>query len=244
MKTFVAYVDRYDYCEEMSNDEKANLFDCIRSYTKWYDCIPLDTIKFIRNKIKKMIDEDKSKREEKSNLNRENVNKRRQWYKDKEKKNKIVYDRIPSNANAYEPIPPHYVNVNVNDNVNVNVNVNDNVNSLKENNLYIKGVEDFILFQKDNIPWINYQIEKQWEDEYLQKQYQAYNKIISTNKITPNNLDRILDFVKQDKFWNKQIGSITKLLDKNKEWVPYWVVMIDKIKTKIDDAPKVFKIAI
>lgn len=113
---------------------------------------------------------------------------------------------------------------------------------LKESNLYIKGVEDFILFQKDNIPWIRYQIEKQWEYNYLQKQYQAYNKIISTNKITTHNLDRILDFVKQDKFWNKQIGSITKLLDKNKEGVPYRIVMIDKIKTKIDEAPKVFKI--
>lgn len=134
------------------------------------------------------------------------------------------------------------------DNKQITTNKNDknekNKKELKESNLYIKGVEDFILFQKNNIPWINYQIEKQWEEDYLQKQYQAYNKIISTNKITPNNLDRILDFVKQDKFWNKQIGSITKLLDKNKEWVPYWVVMIDKIKTKIDDAPKVFKIAI
>lgn len=115
---------------------------------------------------------------------------------------------------------------------------------LKESNLYIKGVEDFILFQKSNIPWINYQIEKQWESIYLQKQYEAYNKILSINKIDSNSLDRILEFVKQDKFWNKQIWSITKLLDKNKEWVPYWVVMIDKIKSKIDDAPKVFKIDI
>ncbi len=115
---------------------------------------------------------------------------------------------------------------------------------LKESNLYIKGVEDFIFFQKNNIPWINYQIEKQWESVYLQKQYEAYNKILSINKIDSNSLDRILEFVKQDKFRNKQIWSITKLLDKNKEWVPYWVVMIDKIKSKIDDAPKVFKIDI
>lgn len=134
------------------------------------------------------------------------------------------------------------------DNQQITTNKNDKKEKkekeLKESNLYIKGVEDFILFQKSNIPWINYQIEKQWESIYLQKQYEAYNKILSINKIDSNSLDRILEFVKQDKFWNKQIWSITKLLDKNKEWVPYWVVMIDKIKSKIDDAPKVFKIDI
>lgn len=134
------------------------------------------------------------------------------------------------------------------DNQQITTNKNDKKKEekkeLKESNLYIKGVEDFILFQKNNIPWINYQIEKQWEGIYLQKQYEAYNKILSINKIDSNSLNRILEFIKQDRFRNKQIWSITKLLEKNKEWVPYWVVMIDKIKSKIDDAPKVFRIDI
>lgn len=149
MKTFVAYVDRYDYCEEMSNDEKANLFDCIRSYTKWYDCIPLDTIKFIWNKIKKMIDEDKYKREEKSNSNRENANKRWKEYKNKDNRN----------ANACERIPPHYdnvnVNVNVNDNDNEDVNINNNEISSKEDTAiaeyWNKEVNEIISILKEKV---------------------------------------------------------------------------------------------
>lgn len=115
MKTFVAYVDWYDYSDGMSFEEKSNLFDCIRLYTKWNDPIPLDTIKFVWNKIKKMIDADKAKRDEKSNINRENINKR--WEE---------YNKIKKNTTVYEPIPANYVTVTVTDTVNDNITDNDN----------------------------------------------------------------------------------------------------------------------
>lgn len=115
---------------------------------------------------------------------------------------------------------------------------NKNEKELKET-YYIKEVEDFILAQKDNIAWIRYQIEKQWFEKYINKQNEAYNKILSYNKIDSNSLNTILQFVLKDWFWNKQIWSITKLLEKNKDWTPYWVVMIDKIKTQVDNRPSI-----
>ncbi len=195
MKTFVAYVDRYDYCEEMSNDEKANLFDCIRSYTKWYDCIPLDTIKFIWNKIKKMIDEDKYKREEKSNSNRENANKRWKEYKNKDNRN----------ANACERIPPHYdnvnVNVNVNDNDNEDANVNDNEISSKEDTAiaeyWNKEVNEIISILKEKV--------KECELIYsADPQDRQYAKHLLSKKFSANLLQ----------FWmtmEEFIGNIVKL---------------------------------
>lgn len=232
-KTFIFYSDRIDYTEWMTNEEKGILFQTILDYQNWKD-ITSDNIviRMLFPRIKKQLDDDNKKRLE------EKESRSKAWKLWMEKRWNNNNSVITNDNSVIKSI------TKITDNVNVNVNVNDNVNdnTLKESNLYIKGVEDFILFQKDNIPWIRYQIEKQWEYNYLQKQYQAYNKIISTNKITPLNLDRILEFVKQDKFRNKNIWSITKLLDKNKEWVPYRVVMIDKIKTKIDESPKVFKI--
>lgn len=240
-KTFIFYSDRQDYLLEFTDAEAWIFLKTILKYQRWEDIWDIGNIKFIRTRVKNQLDDDNSKWEQ------EKIAKSKAWI---EGNNKRWWDRKASQniapaitwSQSIAPISQSIapIAVNVNDNVNDNVNVNDN--TLKESNLYIKGVEDFIIFQKDNIPWIRYQIEKQWEDDYLQKQYQAYNKIISTNKITPLNLDRILEFVKQDKFRNKNIWSITKLLDKNKEWVPYRVVMIDKIKTKIDESPKVFKI--
>lgn len=40
----------------------------------------------------------------------------------------------------------------------------------------------------------------------------------------------VLNFIKQDEFWNKQIRSLSKLLKKNSDGVMYIDVMIDKIK--------------
>lgn len=60
-KTFIAYLDRYDYAEDMNAEEKANLFDCIFSYQKWNDVNPLPALKYVRNKIKKFIDADREK---------------------------------------------------------------------------------------------------------------------------------------------------------------------------------------
>lgn len=40
----------------------------------------------------------------------------------------------------------------------------------------------------------------------------------------------ILNFIKQDDFWSKQILSIAKLNRKDRDGVPYYIIMMDKIK--------------
>ena len=47
---------------------------------------------------------------------------------------------------------------------------------------------------------------------------------------TPETIQTVLCFIKQDEFWSKQIRSLQKLLKKNPDWVMYIDVMIDKIK--------------
>ena len=40
----------------------------------------------------------------------------------------------------------------------------------------------------------------------------------------------VLNYIKQDDFWSKQILSIKKLRSKDRNWVPYMVRMIEKIQ--------------
>jgi hypothetical protein len=49
-------------------------------------------------------------------------------------------------------------------------------------------------------------------------------------KVWMDGLQTILNFISQDDFRSKQILSIAKLNRRNKEWVPYYIVMMDKIK--------------
>ena len=49
-------------------------------------------------------------------------------------------------------------------------------------------------------------------------------------KIWMSDFKDILSFISNDDFRSKQILSIAKLNRKNKEWVPYYVVIMDKMK--------------
>ena len=44
------------------------------------------------------------------------------------------------------------------------------------------------------------------------------------------NFTTVLSYIKQDEFWSKQILSIAKLNRKDKDGVPYYVIIMDKIK--------------
>lgn len=108
-KTFIAYTDRYLYCDWMSAEEKANLFDCIRSYATACDRIePLPTIKFVRNKIKKQIDENGEQYEKVCKKNADNAKKRRQKAQSS--------DSMPANATACDRMPDMLDNGNDNGN--------------------------------------------------------------------------------------------------------------------------------
>lgn len=75
---------------------------------------------------------------------------------------------------------------------------------------------------------ISYQINKQWKEKYIYSQMKEAEKLVK--EIWFKNLNDILEFISKDDFRSKQILSIAKLNRKNKEWVPYYVVIMDKMK--------------
>lgn len=75
---------------------------------------------------------------------------------------------------------------------------------------------------------ISYQINKQWKEKYIYSQMKEAEKLVK--EIWFKNLNDILEFISKDDFRSKQILSIAKLNRKNKEWVPYYLVIKDKMK--------------
>lgn len=73
-KTFIGYMDRIDYTEEMSLEEIWTLFKAILDYQNWKEIWELGNLKFVWSKIKKEMDTDNDKRNE-------IVEKRRQAWK-------------------------------------------------------------------------------------------------------------------------------------------------------------------
>lgn len=84
---------------------------------------------------------------------------------------------------------------------------------------------------------IKYQINKQWKEKYIESQIEEAEKLIK--KIWFQNFQLILQYLPHDDFWSKNILSIAKLNKKNKEWVPYYAVIMDRIKSY---TPKVVSI--
>ena len=84
---------------------------------------------------------------------------------------------------------------------------------------------------------INYQINKQWKEKYIESQIEEAEKLIK--KIWFQNFQLILQYLPHDDFWSKNILSIAKLNKKNKEWIPYYAVIMDRIKNY---TPKVVSI--
>lgn len=75
---------------------------------------------------------------------------------------------------------------------------------------------------------INYQINKKWKEKYLEEQIIEAEKLIK--KIWFQTFQVILQYLPHDDFRSKNILSIAKLNKKNKEWVPYYAVIMDRIK--------------
>ena len=84
---------------------------------------------------------------------------------------------------------------------------------------------------------IKYQIDKQWKEKYIDTQIQEAEKVIK--KIWFQNLKLILEYLPHDDFWSKQILSVAKLNKKNRDGVPYYAVIMDRIKQR---TPKVISI--
>lgn len=84
---------------------------------------------------------------------------------------------------------------------------------------------------------ISYLVKTNWEKKYIYSQMLEAEKIIK--QVWLETFTTILAFIKQDDFRNKQILTIKKLNKKNSDGVPYYVVIMDKIKNY---TPKVISI--
>ena len=97
---------------------------------------------------------------------------------------------------------------------------------------------ELVVFLRDsyqNYPSTRYQIDKQqWR--YVDTMMKDYNYLCK--EYGEDTVKTVLAYIKQDNFRKNQIQSISKLRKKNKDWIPYIVVMMEKIqqfKPKIMD---------
>lgn len=91
-------------------------------------------------------------------------------------------------------------------------------------------VWNFLKDSYEKYPSTKYQIDKQWS-KYFMTTIKDFEKLCQ--EYGKETVYTVLNYIKQDEFRCKQIQSIGKLRKKNKDWIPYIVVIMDKmIQTK------------
>ena len=75
---------------------------------------------------------------------------------------------------------------------------------------------------------ISYQIKKQWKEKYIYSQMKEAEKLVK--EIWFKDFEALLNYISKDDFRKEQILSIAKLNRRNKEWIPYYLVIQDKMK--------------
>ena len=87
-------------------------------------------------------------------------------------------------------------------------------------------VQEFLKDSYEKYPSTKYQIDKQW-NKYFFTTIKDFEKLCQ--EYGRETVYTVLRFIKQDEFRCKQIQSIGKLRKKNKDWIPYIVVIMDKM---------------
>ena len=105
--------------------------------------------------------------------------------------------------------------------------------SIDNNSIIYKEEEKIYFFVNEFLdlenPQIKYQISK--NKDYIESQYK-YIDLLIKDWYTLESIQTVLAYIKQDEFRSKNILSIKKLREKDKNWVPYIVRMIEKIKQR------------
>ena len=73
-----------------------------------------------------------------------------------------------------------------------------------------------------------YQLKKKSREEIIQNWSQVCEKILNLDKIPEIDLKKIIVFALKDPFWSQNILSIEKLRKKNRDWIPYAFVLLDR----------------
>jgi len=137
----------------------------------------------------------------------------------------------PFEKSKTEPFEKSKDNNIIYNNINKNILSKDNIIYKPKNNFDYSFINEFL--NKEH-PIIKYQIEKDWLEVYLWKQYEVVDKLIK-DWFTLEQIQLSCLFIKQDDFWKNNILTIKKLRQKNKDWVPYIVVILWKAKDFIEE---------
>jgi len=87
---------------------------------------------------------------------------------------------------------------------------------------------------KKNDIIIQSQIAKQWKFEYFNKQMDAIDKVNRLDKISFKRINKIIEFILNDEFWNRNVHSLTYLRKKNKDKVNYCYFFLNKVGWEIN----------
>jgi hypothetical protein len=103
-------------------------------------------------------------------------------------------------------------------------------------NEYMKISESFFNVSKENNIEMQY-LEKNPDavQKKIDQGIQAIDKMIRIDGLTIDQIHAIIETATTHDFWKRQIRSIPKLRQKNKEGIPYWAVMVGLMKQKVED---------
>lgn len=79
-------------------------------------------------------------------------------------------------------------------------------------------------------PSFLYLYKENWEQKLIQKWSDEIRKMKEIDKYTEEQIKYIIKYLFENDFWREQILSMEKFRKKNKEKIPYFVVLIDEAK--------------
>ena len=207
------YPERWDTLKNLSLEDKGKILENIFAYSLNWEILHDGLLGVIFWFMKNRFDTDKTDYENRCHKNRE-VGKLG-WRPVK------VFDNQSVISETQRVISKPNSNSNSNSNSN---KLKERVYIYKQEKSFYSFVDDFIDFSK---PQIIYQLSK--NINYIESQYEVVDKLIN-DWYTIEAIRYILNFIKNDAFRKNQIISIKKLREKDKDWVPYMVRMMDYIK--------------
>lgn len=138
---------------------------------------------------------------------------------------------IPSvEKNQYNNITSNNITINK-----INKPKNEFLGLVKKtdrNSYLYKLAKDFLNIHilKFETPSIIYLLKNKWEVEILEKWVETLEKLKRIDWYSEEQIEFILKFTLENDFWKNQILSIEKLRKKNKEQIPYFIVLINEAK--------------
>ena len=234
-KSFIMYCDLKNVVDVLSDEEAWQLMKKIFSYHNWNDYEPdLPWAKIAFAWVKATLDRDANKWQE------ERIKRSEAWRKGGLKSGEARASKTKETEAKRRSASKNEANEA--DSVNVNVSVNDNVNVIKDNKPQKRiFAEDSFEYQialwyldqvKENAQ-IQYQLKKKPEDILLSEWADDVRKLCELDWLTQEQIRVLFKATQEDTFWKDKILSPWKFRQKNKQWSPYFTVMMDKARQDV-----------